>query len=83
MEKENKEIAIKGIALLLQEKAVGIKNICEDIKIDGKVYDSQIITLNTVTENMKKIIETFIACKDLPVKNKEDTKGTGINEQKK
>ena len=29
MEVENKEIAIKGIALLLKEKAVGIKEICD------------------------------------------------------
>lgn len=80
MEVENKEIAIKGIALFLQEKAVGIKEICDEIKVDGKVYDSEIIALNTIIENMKKIIGSFEACRNLP--NKENTKDNSINEQK-
>ncbi len=80
MEVENKEIAIKGIALLLKEKAVGIKEICDEIKVDGKVYDSEIISLNTVTENMKTIIGSLEACKNLS--NENNTKDNSINEQK-
>lgn len=80
MEVENKEIVIKGIALLLKEKAVGIKEICDEIKVDGKVYDSEIISLNTVTENMKTIIGSLEACKNLS--NENNTKDNSINEQK-
>ena len=80
MEVENKEIAIKGIALLLKEKAVGIKEICDEIKVDGKVHDSEIISLNTVTENMKTIIGSLEACKNLS--NENNTKDNSINEQK-
>lgn len=81
MDSKNKEIAIKGIALLLKEKAVGIKEICEEIKIDGKVYDSELMALTTVIEDIKEIIISLKVCKNLP--NTDIIKDININEQKK
>lgn len=80
MDSKNKEIVIKGISLLLKEKALGIKEICDEISVDGKVYDSEIITLTTVIEDIKEIIVSFEECKNLP--NTYITKDTNINEQK-
>ena len=44
------------------------------------MYDSEIISLNTVTEDMKTIIGSLEACKNLS--NENNTKDNSINEQK-
>lgn len=80
MDSKNKEIAIKGIALLLKEKAVGIKEISDEIKVDGKVYDSEIMALTTVLGDIKEIIISLETCKNLP--NTYITKDNNNNEQK-
>lgn len=80
MDSKNKEIAIKGIALLLKEKALGIKDICDEIKVDGQVYDSEIMALTTVMEDIKEIIISLEVCKNLS--NINITKDNNINEQK-
>jgi len=80
MEVENKEIAIKGIALLLKEKVLGIKEICDEIKVDGKVYDSEIMAIRTVMADINEIIISLKACKNLP--NTDIIKDNNINEQK-
>lgn len=81
MDSKNKEIAIKGIALLLKEKALGIKEICDEIRVDGKVYNSEIMSLKTVMEDIKEIIISLEVCKNLP--NTDIIKNININEQKK
>lgn len=81
MDSKNKEIAIKGIALLLKEKALGIKEICDEIRVDGKVYNSEIMSLKTVMEDIKEIIISLEVCKNLL--NTDIIKNININEQKK
>lgn len=80
MDSKNKEIAIKGIALLLKEKALGIKEICDDMRIEGKVYDSEIMAITTVMEDINEIIISLKACKNLP--NTDIIKDNNNNEQK-
>ena len=69
-----------GISMEVENKEIAIKGIGDEIKVDGKVYDSEIISLNTVTENMKTIIGSLEACKNLS--NENNTKDNSINEQK-
>ncbi|CDE10236.1 unknown [Clostridium sp. CAG:354] len=80
MDSKNKEIAIKGIAMLLKEKVLGIKEICDEIKVDGKVYDSEIMAIRTVMADINEIIISLKACKNLP--NTDIIKDNNINEQK-
>lgn len=66
MNKKQQSIAIKGMALLLIEKANGIEEICKDIRFDGDFYDSQLLALNTILVDMQQVISSLNACKHLP-----------------
>lgn len=70
LDEMHKQEIIKGLYKLLEEKAIGIKQVCADGRITGQVYDCETETLSVILNDIEKIRETLIIFRDLEKEGK-------------
>lgn len=64
-DERDKENIIKGLSKIIEEKAVGIKQLCAGGRIDGRIYDSELEALDIAMMDIESVKNTLSLFKNL------------------
>ena len=65
LDEKEKHYIIKGLFKMLEEKAIGIKELCADGRISGEVYDCELEALSVTMMDIENIKDTLCLFKNL------------------
>lgn len=65
LDEKDKQNVIKGLFKILDEKALGIKELCADGRISGAVYDCELEALSIALMDIENIKDTLYLFKNI------------------